>query len=64
VVAVGGSDVSVAVPAQPFFVTVRHTCATWAAPSNSIQAGTSKALIVWQARRPWPVLTQQPPRLD
>ena len=41
----------------PFFVTVRRSCATWAAPSNSTQAGASTALIVRRARRPWPVLT-------
>jgi hypothetical protein len=40
-------------------VTVRRSCATWAAPSNSIQAGTSVTLIVRQARRPWSVLTAE-----
>src|SRR5580700_7246965 len=29
----------------PFFVTMRRTWATWAAPANAIQAGTSTALI-------------------
>jgi hypothetical protein len=42
-----------------FFVTVRRTCATWAAPANPIQAGTSTALIVRRARRPWPVPTAE-----
>ena|SRR5271169_3367833 len=41
----------------PFLVTVRRSCATWAAPWNSIQAGASAALIVRRARRPWPVVT-------
>ena len=36
----------------PLLATVRRSCATWAAPSNSIQAGTSAALIVRRARRP------------
>jgi hypothetical protein len=31
----------------------------WAAPSNSIQAGASAALMVRRARRPWPVLTDE-----
>jgi hypothetical protein len=39
-------------------VTVRRSCATWAAPSNPVQAGASAALIVRRARRPWPALTQ------
>ena len=43
----------------PFLVTVRRTCATWAAPANPVQAGTSTALIVRRARRPWPVLTAE-----
>jgi hypothetical protein len=36
----------------PFFVTVRRTCATWAAPANPIQAGAKTALIVRWALRP------------
>jgi hypothetical protein len=36
----------------PFFVTVRRNCATWAAPSNPIQAGASATLTVRRARRP------------
>jgi hypothetical protein len=36
----------------------RRTCATWAAPANPVQAGTSTALIVRRAR-PWPVLTAE-----
>jgi hypothetical protein len=28
----------------PFFVTVRRSCATWAAPWNSIQAGATPSL--------------------
>jgi hypothetical protein len=40
-----------------FFVTVRRTCATWAASANPVQAGISTALIVRRARQPWPVLT-------
>jgi len=36
---------------------VAAVCATWAAPSNSIQARASAALMVRRARRPWPVLT-------
>src|SRR5213079_376440 len=42
-----------------FFVTVRRSCATWAAPSNPIQAGASTALMVRRARRPWSVLTEE-----
>jgi hypothetical protein len=42
-----------------FFVTVRRTCATWAAPPNPIQAGASTALMVRRARRPWSVLTEE-----
>ena len=41
-------------------VTVRRSCATWAAPSNTIQAGASAALRVRRARRPWSVLTDEP----
>jgi hypothetical protein len=33
-------------------VTVRRSCATWAAPANSIQAGASTALTVRRALRP------------
>ena len=44
---------------MPFFVTVRRSCATWAAPSNPIQAGASAVLIVRRARRPWSVLTAE-----
>ena len=43
----------------PFLVTVRRTWATWAAPANSIQAGTSATLIVRRARRPWSLLTDE-----
>jgi hypothetical protein len=43
----------------PFFVTVRRTCATWAASAKSIQADASTALMVRRARRPWPVLTDK-----
>ena len=38
-------------------VTVRRSCATWAALSNSIHAGASATLMVRRARRPWFVLT-------
>jgi hypothetical protein len=41
----------------PFFVTVRRSCATWAAPSNSIQAGARMTLTVRRARRPWSFVT-------
>jgi hypothetical protein len=43
----------------PFLVTVRRTCATWAAPSNPVQAGASTALTVRRVRRPWSVLTAE-----
>jgi hypothetical protein len=43
----------------PFLVTVRRTCATWAAPSNSIQEGASAALTLRRARRPRSVLTAE-----
>src|SRR6185437_3582454 len=42
-----------------FLVTVRRSCATWAAPANPIQAGARTALIVRRARRPWSVLTEE-----
>jgi hypothetical protein len=46
-------------PYCPGDVTARlaTTCATWAAPANSIQAGASAALIVRRTRPPWSVLT-------
>ena len=40
-------------------MTVRRTCATWAALANPVQAGTNTALIVRRSRRPWPVLTAE-----
>src|SRR5689334_12881876 len=43
----------------PFLVTVRRSCATWAAPANPIQAGARTALIVRRDLRPWPVLTEE-----
>ena len=43
----------------PFFVTVRRSCATWAAPSNPVQGGASATVTVRQARRPWSVLTDE-----
>jgi hypothetical protein len=43
----------------PFFVTVRRTCATYAAAANPIQAGANAALIVRRARRLGSVLTDE-----
>jgi hypothetical protein len=40
----------------PFLVTVRPSCATWAAASDSVQAGASTVLMVRRARRPWSAL--------
>jgi hypothetical protein len=36
----------------PFFVTVRRSCATRAAPSNPIRGGAGATLTVRRARRP------------
>jgi hypothetical protein len=44
----------------PFRVTVRRSCVTWAAPSNSIQAGASATLIVRRAPAT-PPAQQSPP---
>ena len=58
-VAVAGNEVDDLDGLLAFLVTVRRSCATWAAPANPIQAGTSATLIVRRARRPWSVLTAE-----
>ena len=57
--AVAGDEVDDLDGLLALFVTVRRSCATWAAPSNSIQAGASAALMVRRALRPWSVLTDE-----
>jgi hypothetical protein len=50
--AVAGDDVDDLDGLLALFVTVRRNCATWAAPSNSIQVGARMTLTVRRARRP------------
>ena len=58
-VAVAGNELHGLDGLLAFPVTVRRTCATWAALANPVQAGTNTALIVRRSRRPWPVLTAE-----
>ena len=41
------------------FVTVRRSWATWAAPSNSFQAGARTVLMVRWAQWPWSAVTAE-----